>query len=125
MLIAVTLGAILVTSFRPGDLSDEARAELRGHAQVEYDKSDIKSNVEEAAGRGQDNLGGAWMNILRQMVPRNIFDEAAKGRTLGVIMFAYNGGIVEPDYGHQRQGCLLGHQNSYSRDAPSRRRLHR
>ncbi len=94
MLIAVTIGAILVTSFRPGDLTVEARAELRGHAQVEYDKSDIKGNVEEAAGRGQDNLGGAWMNILRQMVPRNIFDEMAKGRTLGVIMFAILFGLA-------------------------------
>ena len=34
------------------------------------------------------------MNILRQMVPRNIFDEMAKGRTLGVIMFAILFGLA-------------------------------
>ncbi len=81
MLIAVTIGTILVSTFRPGDLPPEQQVEMRGKGETEYAATDLE--IDEDAG-----LGGAWGNILRQMVPRNIFEEAAAGRTLGVITFA-------------------------------------
>ncbi|MHC4414735.1 MAG: dicarboxylate/amino acid:cation symporter [Planctomycetota bacterium] len=95
MLIAVTIGAILVSTFRPGDLPVEQRADLRGRAETEFARAqDISQNIEQAEREGQSRLGGAWMNILRQLVPKNIFDEMAQGRTLGVIVFALLFGLA-------------------------------
>ncbi|MHC4447803.1 MAG: dicarboxylate/amino acid:cation symporter [Planctomycetota bacterium] len=89
MLIAVTIGTILVSTFKPGDLPQEQQVELRGKAETEFARAtDISGNIERAGREGQARLGGAWANILRQMIPRNIFEEAAGGRTLGVIMFS-------------------------------------
>jgi Na+/H+-dicarboxylate symporter len=72
MLIAVSIGTILVTTFRPGDLPEETRVELRGQAEQELARSDIAQNIAEAKAEGQTELGGAWFNILRQLVPKNI-----------------------------------------------------
>ena len=95
MLIAVTIGVIMVSAFRPGNLPDDVRAELQGNAEIELAReSTIAANIQKAKDEGQDELGGAWFNILRQLVPRNIVDEMAKGRTLGVIVFAILFGLA-------------------------------
>ncbi len=95
MLIAVTIGTILVTTFRPGDLPAEVRADLVGKAETEFvQAADISTNIEAAELEGQSRLGGAWMNILRQMIPKNIIDEMGQGRTLGVIVFAVLFGLA-------------------------------
>jgi Na+/H+-dicarboxylate symporter len=95
MLIAVTIGAILVTSFRPGDLPQEQQTQLRGQAETEFARAgDVAENIKKAEEEGTDRLGGAWMNILRQLIPRNIIDEMAQGKTLGVIVFALLFGLA-------------------------------
>ncbi len=101
MLIACCIGAVLVTSFRPGDLPDETRAELVGKAEQEYVQSSIARNIEVAEQEGQDRLGGAWLNILRQIIPRNIVQEMGEGRTLGVIAFAIIFGLALAAGGEQ------------------------
>jgi Na+/H+-dicarboxylate symporter len=89
MLLAVTLGSVLVTNFTPGDLPTEESSRLRQSAISDYQsQTDTVENIERAAAERQDQLGGAWMNILRQMIPRNIVEEMGQGRTLGVIVFA-------------------------------------
>ncbi|MBX3375024.1 MAG: dicarboxylate/amino acid:cation symporter [Phycisphaeraceae bacterium] len=91
MLIAVTLGATLVSLIRPGDLPDADRQRLTADAAQAYAESGpIAQNIDAAQARGQDRLGGAWMNILEQIIPTNIVDEAAKGRPLALIV----GGIL-------------------------------
>jgi solute carrier family 1 (high affinity glutamate transporter) protein 1 len=95
MLIAVTIGTILVSTFRPGDLPPEQQVELRGKAEAEYARAeDIASNIEQAEREGKSRLGGAWMNILRQLIPKNIIAEMGEGRTLGVIVFALAFGLA-------------------------------
>ncbi len=95
MLIAVTIGTTLVATFRPGDLPPQQQAELKGQAERELAQAtDISQNIRLADEEGQSRLGGAWMNILRQMVPKNIFEEMARGRTLGVIVFALLFGLA-------------------------------
>ena len=95
MLIAVTIGTILVSTFKPGILPQEQQVELRGNAETDYARAtDISGNIERAKVEGKSHLGGAWANILRQMVPQNIFAEAAKGGTLGVIMFSLMLGLA-------------------------------
>jgi solute carrier family 1 (high affinity glutamate transporter) protein 1 len=87
MLIAVTIGAILVTSVRPGDrLSPEAAAELKAEGELAYQADEsLRGKIESAEGV---TLGDAWMNILRQMIPTNIVEEMSATRPLGVIVFA-------------------------------------
>ena len=104
MLIACIIGATLVTTFRPGDLSPQATAQLVGHADATYSQAtDIAPSVERARDEG---LGGAWMNILRQLVPRNIVDEMARGRTLGVIAFALLFGLALAAGGEKTRGVV-------------------
>ena len=104
MLIACIIGAVLVTTFRPGDLSEEATALLVGQAEADYaDAPAIASSIQRAE---DDGLGGAWMNILRQLVPRNVVYEMAHGRTLGVIVF--DDGCCDERSGHEFALSALG-----------------
>ena len=95
MLMAVILGAVLVTTIGPGkDLPPETVATLQADGQSEYKdfttSSDGQSNDKaKAIKRAEDDkLGGAWMSILNQIIPSNVFAELAAGRTLGIIVFA-------------------------------------
>ena len=87
MLLAVILGATLVTMVGPGEgLPEDTVANLKadGEAQYEANKT-LRSAQENATEKG---LGGAWMNILQQLIPKNFFAELANFNTLGVIVFA-------------------------------------
>jgi len=95
MLLAVTLGAILVTLIRPGDLPPETTAILTGEAETQYAASDaVARNISAAQETGKDNLGGAWLNIIEQIIPTNIIREAADGRPLGIIVSAILFGLA-------------------------------
>ena len=86
MLLAVTLGAILVTTIEPGQLPEEARTSLVAGADEGY--ALIQDRIEEAQAEGKGSLGGAWRNILNQIIPTNIVQEMAAGQPLGVIVSA-------------------------------------
>ena len=88
MLIAVSLGAMLVSTVSPGSLSPEETEVLRASAEMQYNDSAIAGNIDRASSAGQDSLLGAWKNILMQVVPTNLVSEMANGRTLGVISAA-------------------------------------
>lgn len=89
MLVAVLIGTTLVTTFRPGDLPADDAGALRGRAEADLAQHrDIKQDIERAQALGESELGGAWASILRQLVPKNIVEEMAQGRPLGVIVFA-------------------------------------
>jgi Na+/H+-dicarboxylate symporter len=87
MLLAVILGTALVTTIKPGEnIPDETRAMLIDQGETEYQESTkISSAADNAEKRG---LGGAWMNILDQLIPTNVFKELVEVRPLGVIIFA-------------------------------------
>ncbi len=91
MLIAVTLGATLVSIVQPGELPDDVRLEMTTKGEQDYATSDIVETVEEAKNQ---SLGRVFMNVINQMVPSNIIDEMAKGRTLGIIMFSLAIGLA-------------------------------
>lgn len=88
MLLAVTLGATLVSAFQPGDLSAEARETLTATAAQQYEVSGVKRTVESAEADDSTSVGRAFLEILKQMIPTNVVDEMARGRTLGIIVFA-------------------------------------
>ncbi len=86
MLLAATLAVVLVTTFRPGELPAEQRQALTARAQADLDASDVAPKIQQA--KDKSNLGGAWSNLIDQLIPSNIVKEMADGRTLGVIVFA-------------------------------------
>jgi Na+/H+-dicarboxylate symporter len=88
MLIAVSIGATLVSTFKPGDLDPEARLALTARAAEEYESSGVRQTVESAEQDESTSVGHAFLEILKQMIPTNVIDEMARGRTLGIIVFA-------------------------------------
>ena len=95
MLLAVTLGAALVTAIQPGELPAEQKAKMVEAGEQSFESGGaLRANVESARDAGKDNLGGAWLNILKQMIPTNIFNEMAQSRTLGVIVTALLFGLA-------------------------------
>ncbi len=89
MVLAVALGATLVSILRPGDLPADVQERMKADAEQQYESSaGIAGNIRQAQEEEKDDLGGAWMNIVRQLVPSNVVDEMAQGRTLGVIVTA-------------------------------------
>ena len=83
MFMAVSLGAVLVTWIAPGMLPETAQHELIGTAHL---TSAVQSAPQE--------LSSAWMNILYQIVPVNIFEDMVHARPLGIIMFAIAFGLA-------------------------------
>lgn len=93
MLLAVILGATLVTVFQPGvGLPPEMVENLRmeGEQQLEQ-HAEIRDRMVEAEDMG---LGGVWVNILEQLIPTNIVHEMSATRPLGVIVFALLFGLA-------------------------------
>ena len=93
MLLAVILGTVLVTTIRPGDgINPEEQIRLLDQGVMEFAEN---TKIRTAAGGAEDRgLGGAWMNILEQVVPTNVFGELAANRPLGVIVFALALGLA-------------------------------
>ncbi len=87
MLIAVSIGATLVSTLKPGDLSEEARTSLTAGAAQQYE-SKVQAKVQQAEEGGATSVGQAFLEILKQMIPTNVIDEMARGKTLGIIVFA-------------------------------------
>ena len=87
MLLAVILGTALVTTVRPGDgIPKETRMELVEQGEAQYDQSTKLNSAASVA--KEEGLGGAWMSILEQVIPTNVFKELTETRPLGVIVFA-------------------------------------
>jgi Na+/H+-dicarboxylate symporter len=90
MLLAVILGTTLVSIVSPGtNLSAEAAAAMQatGEAAFVADQSLSEKLTDQT-------MGGTWTNILYQLIPSNLFNEMAKGRPLGIIVFALGLGVA-------------------------------
>ncbi len=89
MLVSVAIGVLLASAVRPGDLPEPVRSELRGSSEAALARDAVvASDVAGARADGRAELSGAWVNLLRQLVPRNLFDEMTRGRLPGVFAFA-------------------------------------
>lgn len=80
MLVAASIGAVLVTWVSPGTQIDPAAAlALKG----------APAALPAAATAGEvSSLPDAWRSILHQLVPRNVFSEMVAARPLGLIAFS-------------------------------------
>ncbi len=87
MLIAVTIGATLVSFIKPGELSDPAQASaLQADAESQLEGNQVIN--ERARAAEEESVGSAWLNIVDQMLPANAVGAMASGQTLGVIFIA-------------------------------------
>jgi len=108
MLIAVGIGAALVTTIRPGDLNDESRRALIDQARTaEVEGGSIARNIERAKEADRDTLGGAWMNLVRQMIPSNIIRNMSENNTLAVIVAALLLGLALALGGEKTQPAVV------------------
>ena len=90
MILAVILGTALVSIVAPGSsLSPEAAAAMQATGEAAF-AADTGLN-EKLTGQ---SMGGTWTNILYQLIPSNLFEEMAKGRPLGIIIFALGLGVA-------------------------------
>ena len=81
MLLAVALGLFLVNVIAPGVGVDPGDLQQAGQSAFESKRADIE------AGSG-GGVGGAFMNLLTQMIPTNPVVAAVEGNTLGVVVFS-------------------------------------
>jgi len=93
MFVAAVLGAVLVTWIAPGSgLAPEQAAAMRAEGErAMAGRSDLAAPVSAAESMG---VGGAWVNILGQMIPTNLLQEMSANRPLGVIAAALIFGLA-------------------------------
>jgi len=82
MLFAVVLGLTIVNVVKPGAAVEDVAALVDQGAQAFAEK---EADIERGSAEG---IGGAFMNLLHQMVPTNPVRAAVEGNTLGVVVFS-------------------------------------
>ncbi len=83
MVLAITVGLLLVNIVRPGAGGDESmRTELRSAGEAVFEAGDIATSTVGPA----EALTQALVGLVEQMVPRNIIGAAAAGNTLAIVM---------------------------------------
>lgn len=87
MLVAAALGATLVEWFSPGaGVSPEARAALMQQAEQTFSADSTRAQrMQDAQSTG---VGGAWLSILSQIIPRNPIKDIVEGSTMAAIFAA-------------------------------------
>ena len=79
MIFSVTIGVTLATTLTPGAGIDQAtldQALAAGQGEVQEKAPEVSEKT---------GLGGAWIGILEQMIPKNFFAAASSGTALSVI----------------------------------------
>jgi Na+/H+-dicarboxylate symporter len=110
MLIAVTMGLVLVNTVRPGDgmnlgsgldqaavQADEAAApEAAGVVESDSARRAFEQRQQRIRSGAERGLGGAVINIVEQIIPphANILRAAVEGQTLALIAFSIFFGII-------------------------------
>ena len=108
MLLAVVLGTAMVSYFQPGIGLDPADAEsLRAEGQAEYEANAARREAMDEA--DEMGLGGAWLNIVHQIIPDNVVADMASRppRTLGIIVFALLLGLALAAGGAKTQPAIV------------------
>ncbi|MCB0346248.1 MAG: dicarboxylate/amino acid:cation symporter [Bdellovibrionales bacterium] len=96
MLIAVTIGLILVTYFEPGAAMGEAQlSQAQQQFEGEGGRTDAVMRTAEAG------IVGVFSNLFKLMIPSNIIQAMAEGQTLGVILFGIFFGVITTMIGKQ------------------------
>lgn len=89
MLISSILGVGAATLMKPGDLPVEARETLLTASSNQFESAvDIAQRTQAMSAAGQESLTGAWLGILRRVLPDNLLSELLAGRLLGLIVLA-------------------------------------
>jgi Na+/H+-dicarboxylate symporter len=104
MLIAVTLGLILVTTIQPGKaIGEQQRMEGERSYERTVAQTDVAETIEKSAAGG---LLGAAQSLVSQLIPSNPVAAAAGGQPLPVIFFSLLFGGAVASLG-QRGGTVV------------------
>jgi Na+/H+-dicarboxylate symporter len=98
MFIAVVIGIVLVTNMKPGVGVDES-----------FREEQISLRGEEATQKvtgAETELGSAWMNLVKQIIPDNPLRAAVDGQVLSVITFAILIGLALSAIGPRGEPAL-------------------
>ena len=82
MLIAVTIGLLLVSSIRPGRFMQDEQTLRQAERDYQQDTK-VQAKIEDAP----EGFGQAILNILRSIIPANPVEAAATGKVLPIIFF--------------------------------------
>jgi DAACS family dicarboxylate/amino acid:cation (Na+ or H+) symporter len=105
MVLAATLGAVLIESFAPGvGVSEETRSALV--AQGERAFASDATRAQRMSDAQSTGVGGAWLSILSQIVPRNPLKDAVDGNTIGTIFAAILLGLGLASAGEHGRAAL-------------------
>ncbi|MFO0826775.1 MAG: dicarboxylate/amino acid:cation symporter [Phycisphaerales bacterium] len=93
MLVAASIGATMITAVAPGaSATTEVAVALKAEGAAEFEKdAQRRERIESAQSLG---LSGAFLNIAKQALPRNLLKDASEGNTLAVIVAAIALGIA-------------------------------
>jgi len=97
MLVAVVIGLVLVNIIKPGEGYFSGEEGARQRAAFEGEGQEKQREVafkQQQAGKEVKTSLDAFLNIVRQMIPNNPVDAAAKGQALPIIVFSILFGIV-------------------------------
>jgi Na+/H+-dicarboxylate symporter len=94
MLLAVTLGTTMVSTFKPGQLDPEVQENLRLEAPTNFEESGLRQKIEDIRDEEEPSLGRVFIGLVEQIIPSNIVKEMSEGRTLPVIVFALMLGLA-------------------------------
>ncbi len=105
MLMAAVLGAALIEWFAPGaGVSDQARAALVAQGQQTFAADAARAERMQSA--TSTGVGGAWLSILSQVVPKNPLKDAVEGNTIGTIFCALLLGLGLASVGERGRAAL-------------------
>lgn len=94
MLVSSILGTAAGTVMRPGDIAFESRNDLTLRAADHLEAAgETSRGVQSTVAAGQESLTGAWMTLLRRVLPTNLVDDLAAGRLLGLIVLGIMIGV--------------------------------
>ena len=103
MLIAVTVGLILVHIIKPGVGTIDKKQIIQAHQQAQVSKISVS---ESHRSHRPKSLSAAMLRLVEEMIPTNIIASAAAGKPLPVIFFSLFFGIAMVMAGEK--GKLVG-----------------
>jgi proton glutamate symport protein len=109
-LIAIMIGLLLVNIVKPGLADNATTGETQGILQGQ-DMSTFTADFAKEQGaidaKAKGKKGADFLNVFREMIPANVFDAAAKGKLLGLIIVSLFVGYFMVRINADRKQTLL------------------
>ncbi|RMG11870.1 MAG: dicarboxylate/amino acid:cation symporter, partial [Planctomycetota bacterium] len=101
MAIAASIGLVLVSAIEPGAAIQQDQ--LATAQETFAAKQSVQANI----ARGPSGVLGALRNLAEQIIPRNLAQAAAEGKSLPIIFFCILFGVVLTTLGEKARAILV------------------